>query len=102
MALPVLTPGQREQALARAAEVRKARADALALLKAGTVTLADVLADLDSPLQRARVLQVLRAVPGVGKVTADKAMAEAGIAESRRVAGLGVNQRKALAERFSA
>ena len=102
MALPTLTPEQRDEALRKAAETRKARAEALAAMRKGTVTLADVLADLDSPLQRAKVSQVLRAIPGVGVVTADKVLTEVGIDGKRRVAGLGQRQRAALAERFAA
>ena len=100
--LPTLTPEQRDEALRKAAETRKARAEALAAMRKGTVTLADVLTDLDSPLQRAKVSQVLRAIPGVGVVTADKVLAEVGIDSKRRVAGLGQRQRTALAERFAA
>ena len=44
MSLPTLTPEQREAALARASEVRQARAELKASLKAGTVTLPDVIA----------------------------------------------------------
>ena len=102
MALPTLTAEQRDEALRKAAETRKARAEALAAMRKGTVTLADVLADLDSPLQRAKVIQVLRAIPGVGVVTADRVLAEVGIDSKRRVAGLGQRQRSALAERFAA
>ncbi len=102
MALPTLTAEQRDEALRKAAETRKARAEALAAMRKGTVTLAHVLTDLDSPLQRARVSQVLRAIPGVGVVTADKVLAEVGIDSKRRVAGLGQRQRSALAERFAA
>lgn len=102
MALPTLTPEQRDEALRKAAETRKARAEALAAMRKGTVTLADILTDLDSPLQRAKVSQVLRAIPGVGVVTADKVLAEVGIDSKRRVAGLGQRQRTALAERFAA
>jgi len=102
MALPTMTPEQREQALRAAAAARQERAAALGELRHGKVTLAAVLADQDSPLQRAKVRQVLRALPGVGDVTADKVLAEVGIDSRRRVAGLGRNQRAALAERFAA
>jgi predicted flap endonuclease-1-like 5' DNA nuclease len=102
MSLPVMTPEQRAEALRKAADARKARAGALDEIRKGTATLPAVLADENSPLQRAKVRQVLRAIPGVGGVTADKVMAEVGIDPSRRVAGLGKNQRAALAEHFAA
>jgi len=102
MPVPTMTPEQREQALRKAAAARQERAAALAELRHGKVTLAAVLADTDSPLQRAKVRQVLRALPCIGDKTADKVLAEAGIDASRRVAGLGKLQRAALAERFAA
>ena len=43
MALPTLTPEQRTQALAKAAEARKKRAEVKGELKSGKRTLADVL-----------------------------------------------------------
>lgn len=96
MSLPTLTPEQRADALVKAAESRQARSAALAEVKAGAVRFADVLANTESPLQKAKVMQVLKAVPGVGPVTAVKLMDEAGIAANRRVAGLGDRQRETL------
>lgn len=100
MALPIQTPEQLADALAKAKAARTARSEALAKVADGSVALAEVLNDKESPLQRAFVRQVLRALPGVGTVTADRVMAEIRIPEKRRVAGLGPNQRQALAERF--
>ena len=102
MALPDLTPEQREQALRKAVAARRERAAALDDLRKGRTGLADVLAAPDSPLRRAKVRQVLCALPRVGPATADKAIAQAGIDPGRRVAGLGVNQRQALTEFFAA
>ena len=63
MALPVLTPEQRQASLAKAREVRTARSALLAELRANTVTLADVLGREDDLARRTKVSQVLRAVP---------------------------------------
>ena len=49
-----------------------------------------------------KVLAVLESLPGVGKVKARRTMEEIGIADTRRVRGLGEQQRKALLEAFSA
>ena len=46
-----------------------------------------------------KVLAVLESLPGLGKVRARKVMEEVGIADSRRVRGLGAQQRAALLER---
>ncbi len=101
MSLPTLSPEQRAAALEKALAVRQQRKAALDELTAGTTTLAVVLDDEASPLQRVKVQRVLTALPKVGPVTAGRVMAEVGIAESRRVGGLGVNQRRALAEHFA-
>jgi hypothetical protein len=93
---------QRADALRKAAEARQAKSAALAEVKNGTITLTAALSGQDTRLQRAKVSQVLRALPGVGAVTADKALAEAGVADGRRVAGLGPRQREALAAYFAA
>ena len=102
MALPIMTPEMREVALAKAAAARRERSAALAEMTAGRLTLSAVLDGEEPRLQRAYVRQVLCALPGVGKVTTEKALAALGIDRDRRVKGLGPNQRRALAERFAA
>jgi len=102
MSLPEMTPEQRAAALEKAAESRAAKTAALAKVRSGEVTVADVLASEDSPLQRARVRSVLLAVPGIGTVKADKLLADLGIDPKRRIAGLGARQREALRERLAA
>jgi len=47
-----------------------------------------------------KILAVLESLPGVGKVKARKIMDEIGIADSRRVQGLGAQQRIALLEKL--
>ena len=48
-----------------------------------------------------RVVDLLCAMPGVGKVRARQLMERIGIAESRRVRGLGTKQVAALAREFA-
>ncbi|MGX9296754.1 integration host factor, actinobacterial type [Tsukamurella paurometabola] len=103
MALPTLTPEQRANALAKAAEVRAARAAIKADLKAGKTTLAAVLGRADEPaVGKLKVSALLEALPKVGKVRAAEIMEELEIAENRRVSGLGDRQRAGLLERFAA
>jgi hypothetical protein len=102
MALPNLTAEQRADALEKAATARKERSAALADLTAGKLTLADALAGEDPRLHRVKVHRVLTALPGVGKISADKAMATVKVDPKRRVQGLGDRQRKALADHFAA
>jgi ribosomal protein S13 len=48
-----------------------------------------------------KVVDLLQSVPGLGKVRAKQVMERIGIAETRRVRGLGTNQIAALEREFS-
>ncbi len=100
---PPLTPEQRQAALDKAAEARRVRSDVKNRLKMGSITLPELIdrADDDEILAKIKVLAVLESLPGVGKVTARRTMEELGIAESRRLSGLGPQQRRSLLEAFS-
>jgi hypothetical protein len=100
---PALTPEQREAALAKAAEARRARAELKEKLKMGSLTLPELLAksDEDSHVAKMKVLAVIEALPGVGKVKARRTMDEIGIADTRRVGGLGNKQKQALLDAFA-
>jgi len=102
--LPTLSPEQRAAALAKAAEVRKARAELKEKLKKGELTLAELLdkAEQDDVVGKLKVSSVLQALPGIGKVKAVQTMEKLKIAESRRLRGLGEQQRKALLGEFAA
>lgn len=104
MPLPVLTPQQRKDALAKAAEMRKARAALKEQLKAGKTTLTAVLdrAEHDDVVGKLKVSAVLQSLPGIGKIRATQIMEKLKIAESRRLRGLGDQQRKALLSEFAA
>ena len=103
MALPpALTPEQRTAALEKAAIARRERAELKEKLKMGTVNLPEllVIAQTDDIVGKMKVLAVLESLPGVGKVKARRTMEEIGISETRRVRGLGEQQRKALLASF--
>lgn len=97
---PQLSPEQRANALAKAAEARAARADFKNQLKNGSVSLAQALASTDSTVGKLKVVSLLESLPGVGKVKARKIMEEIGIADNRRVQGLGQQQKSALLEQL--
>ena len=103
MALPLLTPEQRAAALEKAAAARKARAELKVRLKASGATLDQVLedGDRDEVIGKMKVVAVLEAMPGVGKIRAQRIMERLEISPSRRVRGLGVKQREALVREFS-
>jgi len=100
---PPLTDEQRRQALIKAAEARRLRAEIKELLKMGSLSLEDLLerSDADESLGRMKVLAVLESLPRLGKVKARRTMEEIGISESRRLRGLGAQQRASLVSRFS-
>jgi hypothetical protein len=102
MPLPTLTDEQRRQALEKAAEARRKRAELKAELKSGKRTLKDVLARSGEDIVgKMKVSTVLESLPGVGKVRAAKIMEKLDISASRRVRGLGAKQREALLEEFA-
>ena len=98
MALPHLTPEQRAQALEKATAARRVRADIKARLKYREITLSEVLnlAEKDESIAKMRVVSLLESMPRVGVTTAAALMEEYGIAQSRRVRGLGHVQAQAL------
>jgi hypothetical protein len=99
---PQLTDEQRKQALIKAAEARQARAELKQRLKSGDLTLRTLLADSNGndTIGKMKVLAVLESLPGVGKVKARRTMEEIGISETRRVRGLGEQQRASLLKAF--
>ena len=102
MPLPELDAESRRQALERAAEARKIRAELKQQLKAGEIDFAEVLrrAETDEIVGKTKVSAVLEALPKVGKVRARKLMERLDISPSRRVRGLGANQRDKLLREF--
>ena len=104
MTLPSLTPEQRSAALAKAGEARRARAELKTKLKSSGTSLQEVLAsaETDEVIGKMKVAAVLEALPGVGKVRAQRIMDKLGISPARRIRGLGAKQRAALAREFTA
>jgi len=102
MPLPVLTDEQRKQALEKAAEARKKRAELKSQLKSGKLQLKDMLSRQDDDtVGKMKVSTVLESLPGVGKVRAQKIMERLDISASRRVRGLGAKQRESLLAEFA-
>jgi hypothetical protein len=98
-----LTPEQRAAALAKAAEARRQRAEIRSQLKEGSLSLAELFARAgdDDMVAGIKVKSVLTALPGLGKVKSHRLMERLGIAENRRLRGLGDKQRKALLDALS-
>ena len=104
MALPPLTPEQRAAALQKAAAARRERAEVKNRLKHSGASLSEVVREgqKNDVIGKMKVSALLESLPGVGKVRAKQIMERLGIAESRRVRGLGANQRAALEQEFGA
>ena len=102
MVLPILTPEQRQAALEKAAQARQLRAEIKNRLKSSAASLSDVIAEsrVNEIIAKLKVKDLLQSLPGVGKVRASEIMDRLGIAESRRLRGLGVNQIQALLREF--
>lgn len=102
MPVPELTTEQRLAALEKAALVRRERAAVKDRLKSSTTSLQEVLregADNEA-IGKMRVVDLLKAIPGLGNVRAQNLMDRLGISASRRVRGLGANQIAALEREF--
>ena len=102
MAPPQLTQEQRVQALEKAAQARRKRAEIKQLLKTGSLTLGQLFekADEDPLVAGIKTSAVLASMPRMGKIKSKRLMERLGIAENRRIRGLGERQRDALLEEF--
>jgi hypothetical protein len=99
---PQLSDEQRAAALEKAAAARRARAELKERLKMGAVTLPELFdqAAGNDTIGKMKVLAVLESLPGLGKVKARRLLEECEISETRRIQGLGRNQRDKLLEKL--
>ena len=99
---PSLSPDERQAALEKAAAARRLRAELKEKLKMGSLTLRELLnqSASDEVVAKMKIVSVLESLPGLGKVKARKLMEEIGISETRRIQGLGDQQRKKLYEKL--
>jgi hypothetical protein len=101
--IPPLSDEQRQQARHAATEARRRRAEIKQALRSGERTLADVLgqAGQDDVIAHTKVVDVLKSLPRVGAVRAERVMDRLDIAPNRRLRGLGKHQAAALIAEFS-
>lgn len=100
---PQLSDEQRRAALAKAAEARRVRAEVKELLKTGSLRISDLFqrAESEELIAGLKVEALIAAMPGTGKIKAKRLMESLGIAENRRIRGLGDKQKEALIAEFS-
>ena len=87
---------QRKQALKRANEVRTKRAALKRELKAGRVTIQKLLLNPPPYLLTAKVIDMLLAVPKVGRVKANRVLKSCRVSPSKTFGGLSERQRKEM------
>ena len=99
---PQLTAEQRQQALLKAANSRKRRAEVKSKMKNGEISIDDILllAKTEDAIAKMRVKELLESLSGVGKVRAQSLMERLNISPSRRIQVLGRLQIKQLREEF--
>ena len=99
---PQLTAEQRQQALLKAADSRKRRAEVKSKMKNGEISIDEILllAKTEDAIAKMRVKELLESLSGVGKVRAQSLMERLNISPSRRIQGLGRLQIKQLREEF--
>lgn len=89
--LPQLTPEQRFAASQKAIETRKARMRLKDEMKHGKLSVAEA---IGMPvMQRMKVYEFLRAIPGIGTNRAKEFMLANSIADNRRIGGLSEHRR---------
>ena len=101
MAIPQLSPEERKAALEKAKAARIKRAEVREKLKAGALSVKQILDMKDDPIiGRMKVSTLIETLPGYGKAKSEKIMNELQIADSGRLRGLGERQFAALLERL--
>lgn len=89
---------QRMEALRRANEIRSRRAQLKRDLKAGEISIVDVIADPPEFVLTAKVFDMLMAVPKYGKVKATRFLNTCRISQGKTIGGLSDRQRTELLE----
>lgn len=93
---PRLSPDDQERARSAAITARRERSDLKRALSLGETSFFTALWDPRPSIQRMKLLELLKAVPGVGEIRAVAIMERAAISPSRRIGGLGKHQLSAL------
>ena len=93
---PERSLNQRMDALARANEIRTARAQLKRDLKAGRHSIQQLLLDPPPYLETAKVFDMLLAVPKYGRVKVNKILTHCRISPSKTIGGLSERQRAEL------
>ncbi|MEI6220235.1 MAG: guanylate kinase [Actinomycetes bacterium] len=98
---PQLSVAQRQAALEKAKISRQERAEVKRLITLGEMNIFDAINDPRESIRRMKVIELLSALPGVGKARATLIMERRNISPTRRIGGLGHLQLKALGKELA-
>lgn len=98
---PTLSLEQRRAALLKAKESRQIRAEVKRQIAVGELNIFDAINDPRESIRRMKVIDLLSALPGVGKARATLIMERRNISPTRRIGGLGQLQLRALGKELA-
>jgi guanylate kinase len=98
---PQLTLEERQAALLKAKQSRKERSEVKEKIARGEITIFEAINDPRESIRRMKVVELLSAIPGVGKSRAALIMERRKISPTRRIGGLGQLQLKALGKELA-
>lgn len=93
---PERSLAQRMDALAKANVIRSYRKERKGEIASGRLRVTDVLLDVAPEMETMRVVDLLLAVPKVGRVKAQTMLRREGVSPSKTISGLSTRQRHAL------
>jgi guanylate kinase len=93
---PSLDPAARRRNAELAIAARRERSKIKSALKEGSLSLREIFDSSSAAAQRMRVIELLTSLPQMGPLRAESLMEKVGISRTRRIAGLGVRQRREL------
>lgn len=95
-AVPARTVEQRVAALERANEIRSLRANLKKDIKAGRVSVLDILENPTADLATMKVFDLLLAAPKLGRVKVNKILVRCRVSPSKTLGGMSHRQRREL------
>jgi guanylate kinase len=93
---PSLDPEERRRNAELAIAARRERSKIKSALKEGSLSMREIFDSSSAAAQRMRVIELLTSLPQMGPLRAESLMEKVGISRTRRIAGLGVRQRREL------
>ena len=97
---PRLSGRSRRKAGINAVKARQERAKIKEMIKNGEIFFFDLFDDERQSIKRMKMIDLLTAVPGIGKTRAELIIGRAGMSPSRRIGGVGRRQLEQLRQEF--